>query len=409
MKILQVNKFNYPRGGADKYFLDLTEALKATGHEVAVFSMQHPNNLKSDWEKYFVSRLSFNENLNIFNRLRMIMRVIYSFEAKRKFKALINDFQPDIVHLHNIYHHISPSILDVCRQKKIKVVMHLHDYKLVCPNHTMFVKGKHCQKCRGHRYFNCVKNRCLKDSFFASALVALEMFIHHRVLKIYEKNISLFISPSKYLRDVCLDFSWPESKFRVIYNSYSNKLKENTDLDNLSITEDYLLYFGRLGAEKGISTLIKALKNNHENLKIVGEGEELEKLKLAAKDLGRRVEFLGYKEGKELGALIKSAKAIVMPSIWPENMPLSLLEAMSLSKVVIASAVGGFPEIITDTKSGFLFQAGSSDALNEKIELLKSSDLVAIGREASLRVANLSPENNLEGVIKVYRELITSD
>lgn len=132
MRILQVNKFNYIRGGAEKYFIEISKNLEELGHQVAIFSMHHPKNNPSPWEKYFVSRLSFNE-AKLRDRLITPGRILYSLEAKRKFKSLVKDFKPDIIHIHNIYHQISPSILDVAKKYQIPVVMHLHDYKLICP------------------------------------------------------------------------------------------------------------------------------------------------------------------------------------------------------------------------------------------------------------------------------------
>ena len=419
MKILQVNKFHYPRGGADKYYLDLSLSLEKAGHEVANFSMHHPKNLPSPWSKYWLTRISFNENLGFLARFKIIGRVIYSLEAKRKFKKIVKNFRPDIIHLHNIYHHISPSILSVARRFKIPVVMHLHDYKLICPNHTLFVKGKNCDSCRGHKYFNCVKKRCLKNSFFASLLVALEMYIHHRVLKIYQKNISLFIAPSEHMRKACFYFGWDKiakDKFLVVYNSYSpelivaqeslNNQESVSSENNFNSQENYLLYFGRLGEEKGIDVLLNAISATEERLKIVGSGEEEAKLKAKVESLELRVEFLGYKSGEELRLLITKAKAIVMPSIWQENMPLSLLEAMSLGKTVIASKIGGFPEIIEDGLSGFLFEPGNFRDLASKINALKNHDLNLIGAQAKDRVKDLSPENNLKKVLEVYKSLV---
>ncbi len=413
MRILQVNKFNYLRGGADKYFLDISEALKKSGHEVAIFSMKHPKNLPSDYEKYFVSRVSFNEKLGFKNIFKIFIRVIYSPEALIKFKRLVKDFKPDIIHLHNIYHHLSPSILSVAKKNKIPVVMHLHDYKLICPNHTLFVKGKYCDRCLGHKYFNCFKNKCLKDSYLASLLVALEMFIHHRVLKIYQRRITLFIAPSKFMIDVCHSFSWPKDKFVLAYNPYSRELNSQpeTDFVKSNKEEEYLLYFGRLGKEKGLDVLLEAVFKTNYNLKIVGEGEEADKLKemLRKEELKGpkfKVEFLGFKKGEELKDLIIKARAIVMPSIWAENMPLSLLEAMSLRKVVIASRIGGFPEMIENGVNGFLFKPGDVSALVGIIKKLATCDVASLGLKAQERVKNLSLENNLTEILKIYNQAL---
>lgn len=413
MRILQVNKYHYNRGGADKYFLDISEALKRTGHEVAVFSMRHPKNIPSVYEKYFVSRISFNENLGWKNMVKIPGRVIYSLEAKRKFNKLVQDFKPDIIHLHNIYHQISPSILAVAKRYKIPVVMHLHDYKLICPNHTLFTAGKYCDRCLPHKYFNCFKYKCLKDSSAASFLVSFEMFIHHRVLKIYEKGVDLFIAPSLFMKEICQSAFWPEEKIVLAYNPYSEDLIKGSTMNEAreNKQDDYLLYFGRLSPEKGLDVLIKAAIITNSNLKIVGSGEEelrlkdlVEEQKLGAN--GSKIEFLGFKSGDELRDVILKSRAVVMPSIWAENMPLSLLEAMKLGKVVIASRIGGFPEMISDGVNGFLFNPNDVDDLVLSIKKLASFDLASLSIKAQERVKDLSPDNNLAEVLKIYHQAV---
>ena len=220
MKILQVNQFYYLRGGAERYFLDLTEALRREGHEVAVFSMQHPKNQATPWSRYFISRISFNE-MDLRYALKAPGRVIYSLEAKRKFSQLLDDFQPDVIHIHNIYHHLSPSLLTVAKKRKIPVVMHLHDYKMICPNQSLFTKGAYCERCRDEKFYHCLLNKCLKGSLPGSALATVEMYLHHSVFRIYEKNIDCFIAPSRFMKDTMVRFGQKAEKIRVIYNPYS--------------------------------------------------------------------------------------------------------------------------------------------------------------------------------------------
>jgi len=403
MKILQVNKFYYNRRGAEKYMLALSEELTKAGHQVAVFSMQHPKNLPSIWSKYFISRLSFNEG-KFFDKLKMLSRLFYSFEAKRKFRALINDFKPDLIHIHNIYHHISPSILDVARKYKIPVVMHVHDYKLICPNYKLFVKGKECERCKKTLYYNCVVNRCVNGSLSRSIGATLEMYLHNVILKIYRKSLTRLISPSKFMKEQFVAFGWPAEMINVVYNSYDNNLLgEKLDED------DYLLYFGGLSEEKGIETLIKAAAKINAKTKIVGDGRQDKELKKLAKQLTAPVEFCGFKSGDNLKKLILKAKAIIIPSIWPENMPLSLLESLSLGKIVIASNIGGIPELIQDSLNGFLFEAGNCDDLIEKIKQLERLDAnqkEKIKQAAKLSIKEFNGQNNLDDVLKIYSEIL---
>lgn len=406
MKILQVNQFYYLRGGAERYFLDLTAALEREGHEVAVFSMHHPKNLATPWSRYFVSRISFNE-MRLKDYLAAPERIIYSLEAKRKFSKLLNDFKPDIIHIHNIYHHLSPSLLTVAKKRKIPVVMHLHDYKLICPNQSLFTKGAYCESCYGQKYYNCLLNRCLKGSLPGSALATLEMYLHHSILKIYENNIDLLIAPSQFMRDTMIRFGQNYKKIRVIYNPYSQRLTEQSAKPYK--TKDYLLYLGRLTLEKGIETLIRAAASINKPVIIVGEGPHEAQLKELAKKIKAPVKFLGFQENESLKTIINEAEAMVVPSIWAENMPLSLLEAISLGKIVIASRIGGLPEIITDGKNGLLFEPGNDHDLIEKINRLAAIDRPAMGRAAEVTARNFSPPENLAEILKVYQQLLNKN
>jgi len=403
MRILQVNKFYYPQGGADKYFLDLSSALESSGDEVAVFSMADKQNLPNKFSSYFVSNINFNETKRS-DLLKIPGRIIYSFEAKRKFKKLVKDFKPDVIHIHNIYHQISPSILDVARKAKIPVVMHLHDYKLICPNYQLFVDGKTCEACRRTKYYHCTQKKCLKGSNAKSLLASVEMYIHHSILKIYEKNINTFIAPSQFMKREIVSFGWPENKIEVVVNPYSASLKTTPEEINDTAEENYLLYFGRLSLEKGLSTLIKAAAINNNRLLFVGIGPEEANLKEEAKQLNV-AEFLGFKNGEELKSIILKAKAVIIPSIWFENMPLSLLEALSLGKIVLASNIGGIPEMIHDGANGLLFKAGDEIDLASKINLLEKIDKTAFKKSALESVQNFTLEYNTEKVKQIYEKI----
>jgi len=405
MKILQVNQFYYPRGGADIYFLNLTRELREAGHQVAVFSMDHPKNLESPWSKYFVSRVSFNE-AGLWDKLKTPGRVLYSWESKNKFSRLLDDFRPDIIHIHNIYHHISPSILDAAKDRHIPVVMHLHDYKLVCANHALFTKGAFCERCRPNKYYECLLNRCIKDSWAGSALAVAEMYLHHSWLKIYERDVDVFIAPSNFMKDTLVRFGREADKIKVIYNPFDREIASMTPQETNNRKGSYLLYFGRLSREKGLETLIKAASLTGKSVKIAGVGPEAGNLEILAKDLQAPIEFLGFKNSKELKSLISGAEAVIIPSIWGENMPLSLLEAMSLGQIVIASRIGGLPELIEDGYSGLLFEPGNQDDLAAQIRRLADLDRESISLQARQAVKSLSPSLNLEKVLAVYQELL---
>lgn len=406
MKILQVNKFYYPKDGVSNYLLGLETKLKELGHEVRVFAMDNPKNIQSVSQKYFVSYLSFDEK-GIINTLRAFGRIFYSFEAKSKFKALINDFRPDIIHIHNIYHQISPSILSVAKKEKIPVVMHLHDYKLICPNYKLFTNGKICRRCQGGKYYHCFLNKCLKDSYLKSFGAMLEMYFHHQIWRIYKTGVNLFIAPSRFMKRTCEEFGWPANKIIWLHNFF-NESNNNDAIVNRQESSSYLLYFGRLAEEKGVSTLLQALTKTDSKLKIAGEGPEESRLKALTSTLGleNRVEFLGFKTGADLEELIKNARAIVIPSVWYENMPLNMLEAMAKKKVVIASNIGGMPEIISDRKNGLLFEAGNPEALAAIIQSLAELNCEVLGLAARETVKNLNADEHVQKILKIYEQVI---
>lgn len=402
MKILQVNKYHYPRGGADRYYLDLGERLEAAGHTVAYFAMKHPKNLKTPWEKYFVSRVSYNENKWRY-ALKIPGRVFYSLEAKKKFSRLLKDFRPDIIHIHNIYHQISPSILDAAAKNGIPVVMHIHDYKLICPNHALFTHNKVCQKCTPGNYWPCIKNRCIKNSLTASCLAACEMYLHHQLLHIYEEKIKAYIAPSLFLKNLLVSVNWPENKIIVVNNAF------RTDLSPIETTRDnYFLCYGRLSLEKGIDLVIKAVdKNPNFNLKIVGSGPEEKKLQLLANNAIKRkqIEFISWSEGTALAKLISEAQAVLIPSRWLENFPLTALESLSLGTPVIASNIGGLPEIV-NTINGYLVKPEDSESLGIAMQDLLN-DKNKFDKEQIINSSQkFSPEKNLEAVLNVYKNIL---
>jgi len=403
MKILQINKFYYLRGGSERYVFELSKILKENGHEVIPFSMADERNQDSKYSQYFADNVDVKKI-----SLKNIIKTFYNYDAVKKLNLLLDKTKPDIAHLHNISHHLSPAIITVLKKRDIPIVQTLHDYKLICPNRQLFFENKFCDRCQGGKYYNCFLQGCIQGSRLKSFLGALEAYIHNRILKTYDK-IDLFIAPSRFMRDICVQFGIPKEKIKVIYNFTlpPPSMKDKKTKEEKDINSKYLLYFGRLSSEKGIDTLIKALPmaKNKINLKIVGGGPEyknLEKLIIDLK-LGSSVKLLGPKYRDKLQALINKAEGVVMPSIWPENMPLSLLESMAAGKVVIAARTGGMPELIQDKVNGFLFHPGNIRDLAEKIDKLAEINLLAMQRNSFKSVQKFNQADHYKKVFNYYR------
>lgn len=405
MKILQINKFFYRRGGSETYFFELMNLLEKNGHEVVPFSTKSPSNLASPYEKFFVEEINFDKREGLLRDFKKFCHSLYSLEVKRKLKKLILETKPEVAHLHNISHHISPSIFSVLKKHKIPVVQTLHDYQLICPNFKLFTGGTVCERCKKYRYWNAVIHRCIHDSRLESLAEATEMFFH-KACQFYENGVQCFVTPSKFLSEKL-------KAWRV--RSRIGNIPLFLDVSSFEPkyeSGDYVIYFGRLAKEKGLDVLLRSLIDTDIKLKIVGDGPEKEKLKVESEKLKVNAEFVGHKTGEVLHDLIRGAKFVVLPSVWYENYPVSLLEAGALGKATVASRLGGIPEIVEDGGNGFLARAGDTSDLREKMQRLFGDDELCkrFGRRARERVMeNNLPEEHYKKIMEIYRQLTTND
>ncbi|MEW8437172.1 MAG: glycosyltransferase family 4 protein [Candidatus Thiodiazotropha taylori] len=383
-------------------FIDHDLMFSRNNWDTALFSMHHPKNNISPWSKYFVNELEFGHSYDIYQKIVMSSKVIYSMEARNKLNQLLNTFQPDIAHLHCIYHHISPSVLSLLQRNGVPCVMTAHDLKLACPAYKMLNDVGICEKCKNGNLFHVIKNRCLHNSLTVSSLVAIESSIH-KLFRIYKKHLDIVVTPSKFFLNKLIEWGWSSSKLKYIPNF----------IDTTNITPNYdaggyFLYFGRLAPEKGVDTLIKAAINSNVRLVIAGTGPFEFNLKSLAID-NKNISFVGYKSGKDLWDLILNSRAIVLPSEWYENAPISILEAYAAGKPVIGANIGGIPEMLQDEITGVIFDSGNSNDLSEKLSKLQSMpdhEVSSFGRNAREFVLNnFSPERYLNSMLELYRSL----
>ncbi|MDI6812499.1 MAG: glycosyltransferase family 4 protein [Deltaproteobacteria bacterium] len=406
LKILVVNKYFYIRGGAEKVFFDEVSLLEQKGHEIGVFSMEHPRNAPSRYAPFFVSGVDYEGKMGTWQKLWEAGRILYSLEAKKKMRRLLQQEHFDLVHLHNIYHQISPSILDAIATAGLPAVMTLHDYKMVCPTYSLLADKRVCECCFQGRYFHSLWRRCAKDSYAKSFLSMAEMYLHHRLLKIYGK-VALFIAPSRFLKAKVEESGFP---YRIIHLPYFLNARDYQP--NFISEEQSLVYFGRLSPEKGLETLIKAMSGVPANLKIIGEGPQRPRLEYLAGQLRlNNVQFLGYRQGDALFDEIKKSRFTVLPSEWYENYPVSVLESFALGKPVVGARIGGIPELVRDHDTGLTFEPGNIQDLQEKIcFLMEEPDVItAMGKRARQFVEEVAdPERHYQKLLKIYHLVIDS-
>ena len=405
MRILMVNKYHHVFSGGERYINELTSLLERQGHEVIPFAMADPQNIPSPYADYFVSPIEFFDGSHRPKPWVIAERVIYSRESRSKMSRLIEAVKPDIAHVHNIYHYISPSILDALRKSQIPVVMTLHDYKLLCPTYSLWVKGQICERCHGKHFYHCTLQRCNHGSLLTSALNAVEAYVH-RIIRIYDK-VNLFISPSQFLR--CKHIEYGLSPHRIVH--IPNFLNVDDYAPHFG-HKDYFVYTGRLTPFKGIGVLLEAAAELRPStpLLIAGDGPSRDELEKKSQQLGlKNVRFLGHLSGPSLRDLIAQAMFVVVPSTWYENCPYAILEALASSTPVLAADIGGIPELVDNGVNGLLVSSNNVDALAEGIEyLLKNANTLPQmgkrGREhvekahnASLHLAALSQAYALAG------------
>ncbi len=404
MKVLLVNKFLYRKGGDAIYTLAVGKLLEEKNHCVAWWGMDHPDNPNYVYRAEFVSFVDLTKSSGILSRLRDTARILYSFESRKKFERVINLFNPDIVHVNNFAHQISPSILSVSKKYNLPVVMTMHDYKLVCPVYTMISNGDTCEKCKYGRYYNCFKNRCTKNSYIKSFVNILEMYLHHRILKIYNE-IDILIAPSRFLKKKIIEMGFTaEIEYLPNFVNFENQSKfSNSNCDGL-------VYAGRLSPEKGVLTLLKAKKGLSIPLKIIGDGPQKKELQIfCEKNNLNDVKFLGYLTGERLKHEIAKSLILVLPSEWYENGPLSVLEAYALSKPVIGSRAGGIPELIKNMVTGLNFTHGNVRELRERIKYVidNKKNIVKMGLNARNFVKNkFNSEKHYSDLMEIYHEAI---
>lgn len=400
MKVLIANKFFFRNGGSETVMFQERDFLLRTGHEVVDFSMRDDRNFQSAYEKYFVGNRSYaGGRSGKLGRVADALSFIHSPEAVRNIGRLIDETRPDLVHCHNIYHQLTPSIIGAAKKRGVPVVLTLHDYKPVCPTYNRLQDGKPCSRCLDGDFSHVVRNRCADGSLGKSALLYAEAMVQ-RFMESYE-CVDAFIAPCRFMQGA-IAHRIAQSRIELLYNGI-----DTSEVHGSGAEDNYVLFIGRLIQEKGVETLLKANENSSAGWRLVvaGTGPLSDVLKAQYSPS----KFVGYLAGDALKEMIDRAAVVVVPSEWYENCPMSVLEAMAYGKPVVGSRIGGIPELVEDGKSGLLFDAGNVSELTAALDqLMSSADLRRqMGMAARQRVeAEFSLDRHHAGLMDIYKSVL---
>lgn len=377
MKIALVNYRYFVSGGPERYMFNIKEVLEKHGHIVAPFSIKHNKNSKSDYESYFLDAIGTGDEVynheyptDLKTKIKVVGRILYSFEAKQKFKHFLKEVQPDVVYILNFQNKLSCSIIDAAKEMNVPVVQRISDFGHICPNvHFYREKVGICESCTSNSLFQAVKHKCISNSYSHSAIKAFSLAIMN-INRVKDK-VDGFVFPSSFTMNKYIAKGFDVKKtFHIPTFFNAAQLAQSKEIRY----GDYAVYIGRLEKEKGIETLINAFLNTNHKLKIIGFSNDSYEASLKSMVQGRedQIVFLGKLDFEKISNYLQECLFTVVPSEWFENFPNTVLESFAFKKAVLATNIGSLPEIVNES-NGFCFDYASSDSLKEKINYMFSN------------------------------------
>lgn len=405
MKVILANNYHYLRGGSERVVFNDSAALNGRGLTAIPFSAQHPQNIHTPFSQYFPKRDDYESATGVKSRICAAAALIDSRASARAFERLIDSTAPDLVHCHNIYGRLTTSILSVARRRMIPVVMSVHDYKIACPAYRMLRQGNPCSRCCDGNYARAIVHRCHRNSLAASAVYAAEAYFTHWTRRY--ADVAAFLCPSRFVQSILHSAGIPSD--RTIY--LPNALSPDKYTPQYQPGE-YALYVGRLSGEKGLHTLLQALPAGVQ-LKIAGTGPiEFELREIVRLQALSTVHFEGHCNDQQLRKLYHGASIVILPSENYENAPMSILEAFACGKPVVATRIGGIPELVHDGITGWTFAPGNVAELHQLIaKVLSQPDAVmSAGRNARKTIeSTFTQTRRTDSLLRIYKTALAID
>lgn len=405
MKVLMINKFLYPNGGSETYMLNLGKYLEETGNEVQYFGMDHEKRCVGNNAGAYTSNMDFHCGSK-FSKLSYPIKTIYSIEARKQIRKVLDDFKPDVCHLNNFNYQLTPSIiLEIVDWRKseqcnCKIIYTAHDYQLVCPNHMLHNPNAHenCEKCMGGNFGNCIKNKCIHGSTVRSVIGSVEAY-YWKLRNVY-RYIDVIICPSMFVKQKLDTDVLLKEKTVVLHNFVEDKHSDLIDDSVMkSLPKKYVLYFGRLSKEKGADIIFEVSRQlPNVNFVVAGTGP-------LEPDVPKcdNLTYLGFCKGSKLNTVIRRASFSICPSICYEVYGLSNAESILCGTPVIAFNSGGVSEVITDNYNGLLMEVCTVKQLKENILMLwNSEERLGVLKKNCANCKYVSVEEYAESMMRYY-------
>lgn len=415
MKIILVHYRYFISGGPERYMFNIIDLLKENGHEVIPFSVKHNKNVESDYqEEFFLDPIGSGDEIfgheykkDFRTVSKVISRMLYSSEAKKKLKNLIRKIKPDLIYVLQFQNKISCSVIDAAHELNIPIVQRISDFGHICIDNIFYQyqKKEVCEKCLHGSKFNAIVNKCSNDSYINSIIKVVALKTHD-VLGIRNK-ISSFIIPAKFTANKFIEFGIPKEKINLIPTFFNPFIigSENISYD------DFFLYVGRVDPDKGLLTLVKSFVNTTHKLVIVGSSVEGydDYLKDYLKDKNHNIEFTGKLNFNEIIPYLQSCLCTICPSEWYDNLPNSVLESYAYKKAVIASKIGSLQDLISNKVTGLHFETGNVEALRNILDYISENKQLAteMGENAyQTLLTDYSSETHYKMLIEVFEKTV---
>lgn len=377
MKIVIVNYRFFVSGGPERYMFNIMDILQRNGHEVIPFSVMNKNNVPSDYERYFLSKVGKGDEIyanqvnfkSPANVIKSFARMVYSTEAKRKLSKLLRDEKPDLVYVLYFQSKMSASIFDAIHSAGVPVVVRISDFSMIAPCNIFYrtKTNEICELCNGKNKLHAIKYKCVNNSSVFSAVKSLSLYVQ-KFQKIQDK-IDAFVFPSAFTLNKFIEAGFEKGKMHYIPTLFN----KNTLIEKQGIKYDnYCLYIGRIEPEKGLEVLINAFIESDWKLVIIGfsSSDYLNTLKEKIKNKHHNISFVGKKSFNEIQKYLTNCLFTIIPSECYENLPNTLLESFAFNKCVVATDIGSLAENIIHKHNGMLFQFKNSESLKDQINYL---------------------------------------